>query len=124
MNKSLSQRISLKMQNSRSSRNARNLAAFLALREDISHALDDGWPVYHIWETLHEEQKITASYTTFCGQVRRLLGKSGKPGSAPVPAAVLPSLQGPAASRPAGARTPRKSDGFIFSSTPNDEELL
>jgi len=124
MNKSLSQRISLKMQNSRSSRNARNLAAFLALREEIRHALEDGWPVYHIWETLHEEQKITASYTTFCGQVRRMLGKAGKPRHAPVPAAGLSSPPAPTASRPAGARTPRKSDGFIFSSTPNDEELL
>jgi hypothetical protein len=123
MNKSLSQRISIKMQNNRSSRNARNLAAFLALREDIRQALDDGWPVYHIWETLHGEQKITASYTTFCGQVRRLLGKAGKPGRAPVPAAGLPSLPGTTASLPAGARTPIK-DGFIFSSTPNDEELL
>jgi hypothetical protein len=123
MNKSLSQRISLKMQNSQASRNARNLAAFLALREDIRQALDDGWPVYHIWETLHEEQKITASYTTFCGQVRRLLGKAGKPGSAPAPAAGLPSLPRASASRSAGARTPIK-DGFIFSSTPNDEELL
>lgn len=123
MNKSLSQRISLKMQNSRSSRNARNLAAFLALRDEIRQALDDGWPVYHIWETLHEEQKITASYTTFCGQVRRLLGKAGKPGSASVPVAGLRSMPAPTASRPAGARTSLK-DGFIFSSTPNDEELL
>jgi hypothetical protein len=122
MNKSLSQRISLKMQNSQSSRNARNLAAFLALRDEIRQALNDGWPVYHIWETLHEEQKITASYTTFCGQVRRLLGK-GKPGQPPVPAAGLPSLPAPTASRPGAGRTPLK-DGFIFSSTPNDEELL
>jgi hypothetical protein len=123
MNKSLSQRISLKMQNNRSSRNGRNLAAFLALRDEIRHALEDGWPVYHIWETLHEEQKITASYTTFCGQVRRLLGKGGKPGSVPVPAAGLSSLPSPVTSRPGAGRTPLK-DGFIFSSTPNDEELL
>jgi hypothetical protein len=123
MNKTLSQRICLKMQNSRSSRNARNLAAFLALRDEIRQALNDGWPVYRIWETLHEEQKITASYTTFCGQVRRLLGKAGKPGPAPVPAAGLPSLPARTASRPGAGRTPLK-DRFIFSSTPNDEELL
>src|SRR6476620_6842179 len=113
MQKGLSYRISQRVRDNRSSRNARNLAAFLAQRDEISRALQDGWTVYQVWETLHAEQKIAASYNTFCNQVKRLIVKpeqSACPSSGPIRA---PS---PAARRPiekVGA------DGFTFSSTPN-----
>jgi hypothetical protein len=66
MQKNLSSRISERVRNNRCSRSARNVAAFLAQRDEIIGALKDGWTVYQIWETLHAEQKIGASYNTFC----------------------------------------------------------
>ena len=57
-------------------RNARNLAAFLAVRLDVKEALDDGWPVKTIWETLHDEGKITVSYQAFRGYVNRLISSN------------------------------------------------
>jgi hypothetical protein len=48
-----------------------NRAAFLALRDEVKQALDDGWPIKEIWETLHEEGGITFSYTVFCRYVKR-----------------------------------------------------
>jgi hypothetical protein len=50
-----------------------NKAAFLALREEVKEALDDGWPVKEIWKTLHEEGSIAFSYTVFCRYVKRLI---------------------------------------------------
>lgn len=38
---------------------------FLALREDISEALEKGWSVTAIWDTLHDEGSFTATYNTF-----------------------------------------------------------
>ena len=118
MQKDLSQRISLRVKNNSASRNARNLAAFLALRDEIQKALADGWTVYQIWETLNAEKKIVASYATFNNQVKRLILKrkhqapvQNEPASAsPVPAP--------------NARQPVKQEGFIFSSIPNKEDLL
>jgi hypothetical protein len=43
------------------------------MREDVKQALDDGWPVRAVWETLHEEGKITFSYPAFCRYVKQLV---------------------------------------------------
>lgn len=43
----------------------KNKVEFLALREDISEALEKGWSVTAIWETLRDEGSFTASYNTF-----------------------------------------------------------
>jgi hypothetical protein len=46
--------------------NARkNKVAFLAMREDISEALEKGWSITIIWETLRDEGSFTATYNTF-----------------------------------------------------------
>lgn len=118
MQRDLSYRISLRVKDKAASRNARNLAAFLAQRGEIQRALNDGWPVYQIWETLHAEQKITASYNTFCNQVKRLILKGAGRNHKPV--ANLPA-QATKAKQPSGSFRP---DGFTFSSTPNDEDIL
>ncbi|MEO6823867.1 MAG: TraK family protein [Nitrosospira sp.] len=118
MQKDLSHRISLRVSNHSASRNARNHAAFLALRGEIQKALDDGWTVYQIWETLNAEKKIIASYCTFNNQVKRLILK--RKHRAPLP-------EEPASASPVPApiaRQPVKLDGFIFSSIPNKEDLL
>lgn len=43
------------------------------MRDDVKQALDDGWPVKAIWETLHEEGKVAFSYPAFCRYVKRLV---------------------------------------------------
>lgn len=73
MQKSLSARIAERTGIKTPSRNAKNRAAFLAVRPDIKQAMDDGWPVKTIWETLHAEGKITFSYQAFRGYVNRII---------------------------------------------------
>lgn len=52
---------------------------FLALREDISEALEKGWSITIIWETLRDEGRFTATYNTFRLYVLKYLNgqKSG-----------------------------------------------
>jgi hypothetical protein len=109
----LSNRISVRVKRSKSTRNARNLAAFLAQRREIETALKDGWALRHIWETLREEGKITFGYGAFCRRVNRTLAASKA-----------------VATQPTGMRDrevkarPSAMDGFKFEPTPNKEELL
>ncbi len=73
MAKSLSTRIAERAALKKPSRNAQNRATFLSLRGDVKQALDDGWPVKTIWETLHDEGKVSFSYQAFRGYVNRLI---------------------------------------------------
>jgi Family of unknown function (DUF5338) len=73
MEKSLSKRIAERTGLNPVSRNNKNRAAFLALKSDIQQAMEDGWPVKTIWETLQEEGKIPFSYQAFRGYVNRLI---------------------------------------------------
>lgn len=60
--------------------NARkNKVAFLAMREDISEALEKGWSITIIWETLRNEGSFTATYNTFRLYVLKYLNGQ-KPG--------------------------------------------
>ena len=58
-----------------------NKVEFLALKDDISEALEKGWPMTAIWETLRDEGSFTASYNTFRLYVLEYLNgqKSGYP---------------------------------------------
>ena len=47
--------------------------AFLALRDDIILAINDGWRIKHIWETLQDQGKISFSYPTFTVYVNKLI---------------------------------------------------
>jgi hypothetical protein len=73
MAKSLSARIAERIARKKPAGNVRNRAAFLALRGEVKQAIDDGWPVKTIWETLHDEEKVAFSYQAFRGYVNRLI---------------------------------------------------
>ncbi len=73
MTKNLSVRIAERTAQKKPSRNGQNRATFLAIRGDVKQALDDGWPVKTIWETLHEEGKVSFSYQAFRGYANRLI---------------------------------------------------
>lgn len=101
MAKGLSERISERMKSKKPSISGTNRAAFLAVKEDVIQALDDGWPVKTIWETLAEEGKIPFGYDAFINYVNRLIKETSanlplpKPVSEVLPQRVAPQAQLP-----------------------------
>ena len=65
MKKKLSERIAERAKSKQQSRNAKNRAQFLNVRDEIQEALDEKWTIKDIWETLHIEGAITFSYEAF-----------------------------------------------------------
>lgn len=112
MHKDLSARIAERVKKQRISSRDQNRAVFLALRQEIAQAMQDGWSVMTIWRTLKDEGKITFSYQAFRLYVNKLVHPSAPPRS--------PSTQ----SGPSGTGQPQKSSGFTFNPVPNLEELI
>ncbi|MEP7371325.1 MAG: TraK family protein [Nitrosospira sp.] len=113
MPRDLSDRILMRVKQSNATRKAKNLAAFLAQREQIRLSLADGWPISQIWETLHQEGKISTGYPAFCRQVNRwklVRGASAPQAQVAVTKTLKPKTRG--------------IGGFTFESTPNQEDLL
>ncbi|HIH8947556.1 TPA: TraK family protein [Legionella pneumophila] len=65
MKKSLTENIMTSKQGQQRTNARKNKVAFLAMREDISEALEKGWSITIIWETLRDEGSFTATYNTF-----------------------------------------------------------
>ncbi|WP_131778420.1 TraK family protein [Legionella bozemanae] len=65
MKKSLTENITTSKQGQQRMNARKNKVEFLALREDISDALENGWSITIIWETLRDEGRFTATYNTF-----------------------------------------------------------
>ena len=132
MAKSLSARIAERVARKKPAGNVCNRAAFLALRGEVKQAIDDGWPVKTIWETLHDEGKVAFSYQAFRGYVNRLILSPPANGDA-TRAPVVADQSGQAAPRSVlqSARTPAEwkpeklaATGFTFNRTPKKEDLL
>ncbi|PTN12450.1 TraK family protein [Nitrosomonas aestuarii] len=70
MTQSLSERIALFTDRNRHA-GKQFLPAFIALKPDIEQALQDGWTVRQVWNTLHDEGKIKCSYQWFRTLVNR-----------------------------------------------------
>jgi hypothetical protein len=117
MPKSLSERIAERVSRKSLSRNAQKKVAFLAQREEIKKALEDGWPIKTVWETLKEEGKIEVTYQAFAVYVAKLIRNQP---AVPEPPPGREQRPGPSArpSKPEGIR------GFTFDSTPKKEDLL
>lgn len=79
MKKSLTDNISTSKQSQQRTNARKNKVEFLALREDISEALEKGWSTTVIWETLMDERSFTATYNTFRLYVLKYLNGQ-KPG--------------------------------------------
>ncbi|HAT1761466.1 TPA: TraK family protein [Legionella pneumophila] len=65
MKKSLTENLTTSKQRQQRTNARKNKVAFLAMREDISEALEKGWSITVIWETLRDEGSFTATYNTF-----------------------------------------------------------
>lgn len=81
MKKSLLETVITREQNPQRTTARKNKVEFLALREEISEALEKGWSVTAIWETLRDEGSFTATYNTFRLYVLKYLNsqKAGYP---------------------------------------------
>lgn len=53
-----------------------NLAAFIIMRPQINKAINDGWSIKFIWETLSQDKKIGCSYRTFLLMCKKHAGRS------------------------------------------------
>lgn len=107
--KTLSERISARTGEKPAPSPKSNRALVLALRTDIQGALDDGWSVLAIYETLNDEGVVLFSYQSFRLYVNRLL--LGK---------VVPQSAKRAAKKGAKATTGQ----LDFGSAPNKGALL
>jgi Lhr-like helicase len=65
MKKSLAENITAFKQNKQGTNIRKNKVEFLAMRDDIAEALEKGWSITAIWETLRNEGSFTATYNTF-----------------------------------------------------------
>lgn len=113
MNKDLSARIAERVKKQRISSRDQNRAVFLALRQEIAKAMQDGWSVMTIWRTLKDEGKITFSYQAFRLYVKKLVHPSAPPPGSPSKK-----------TGPPGTEQPHKASGFVFDPVPNKEELF
>ncbi|HCR1388191.1 TraK family protein [Pseudomonas aeruginosa] len=147
MAKSLSERIAERMSTTQPTQAGKNRAAFLAVRDEVKKALDDGWPVKVVWATLRDEGRVEFKYDAFIKYVNQLVRNAEPPARPTAPAAQTTATPTPkAATRSASsspttvpAVTPKpavpapaspaseqagKIPSFNFNPTPNKEDLL
>ena len=112
----------------KSTRHAKNVAAFLAVKDDVKAALDAGFSVKTIWLNLQEERRLPLGYNTFLNYINREIRR---PQANPVLHVAPPpskasnqqAKQGEPSER-ARRATPDKIAGFTFNSVPRKEDLL
>ncbi|MFO3391928.1 TraK family protein [Legionella pneumophila serogroup 8] len=109
--------------NQRNTSARKNKVEFLALKDDISEALEKGWLMTSIWETLRDEGSFTASYNTFRLYVLEYLngqkpGYSQKVSPSPKPKKLVKNN-----SVKKGKAT-NEIKGFTYNPIPNIDELL
>ncbi len=136
MAKNLSERIAERMRKKKTHIGAHNRGTFLALKSEIIDALDNRWPVRTIWETLHEEGKVTFGYQAFRNYVNNLIlapkrsetktaGEGlehSRPDSRKKKSADTPA---PRTKEPEQAKTPTpERTGFAYNPKPNKEDYI
>jgi hypothetical protein len=117
MSESLSKRVAQFMQTRPARRSGKGRATVIALREQIREALNDGWSVKAVWQTLHTEGAVQVGYHAFRRHVAELVLAQA---SDPKPAPTQPAPTAPESARPAWttedsrvfkhSRVPRKSE--------------
>jgi hypothetical protein len=129
----LSVRIAAREVTKKPSPYAINRAAFLALRQDIKDAMADGWNVMSIWETLHEEGKVSFGYEAFRKYVNRLillpttivlLSSELEEANVQKEPAVATGQQPMEPLPKKTTAQPSKNGGFVFDPEPKKEDLF
>lgn len=90
--------------------------SFLAVKDDIKAALDNGYSRKIIWEHMCESGKIQCAYQTFAKQIRKYITNEPE----------KTSPETPAKPKRASVQKPKqqKTSSFTFNPKPNKEELL
>ncbi|MBZ2206557.1 TraK family protein [Massilia soli] len=118
-------------------RRDKNLVAFLAVRDDVRQALDEGYAVKTVWAHMHDSKRIEFGYDTFLNYVNRYLRSVDQPVLATSQAANVPTFRKAhlrnAADKPVPSKpiphqraAPAASEpaGFTFNPAPNIKELM
>ena len=112
MAKNLSERIAERVKKDPGKSKRSNRMIFVALRGEIEKALNDGWTVKVIWETLREEEKVTFSYQAFNRYVKQMIKNQ-------------PPIQGEAVTdTPEKPSKPEGIKEFKFNANPKKEDLI
>ena len=107
MTKILSERIAL-FTDKHKNTSKQFLPVFIALKPDIEQALQDGWTVHQVWDTLYDEGKIKCSYQWFRTLVNRHITDNRNQKILTTP----------------GKSAVADQDGFRFNSATEKEELI
>lgn len=112
----------------KSPRRDKNLVAFLAVRDDVQAAIDDGFTVKTVWTNMHEAGRIKFGYHTFRNYVKKHL-RAPAEGVPEGHQSTIP--KGPTAiglqaldKAPIAQASKPAASGFTFNAAPNKEELL
>lgn len=121
MKKSLTENIMTSKQSQKRTNARKSKVEFLALREDISEALEKGWSMTVIWETLRDEGSFTATYNTLRLYVLKYL--NGQKSGYSQKDAINQQLKRLAVNQDK-ERKPTAMPSFTFNPIPNLKELL
>jgi len=110
-----------------STRRDKNVAAFLAVRDDAKVAIEAGHAIKTVWKNMREAQRIEFSYNTFCIYVKRFVRQP----EMPLPQGPEKSVArkgsedaAPKSSAIPAAASAQPAAGFTFNATPRKEDLL
>lgn len=121
MKKSLTENISNCAENQQVKIVRQNKVAFLALKNEISEALEKGWSYTAIWETLFDEGSFTASYNTFRLYIVKYLNGQ-KPGYSFKDSLTYRNKK--AAVNHTVIKKPASMPGFTYNPNPKIEDLI
>lgn len=111
--KPLSERIADRLNKKKETSGAGNKAVFLALKNDIEEAIEAGWSLKQIFQTLTDEQKITFTYETFRKYANKIIHKEKK--------SIDVELDSSQSETP---EKPQNKSSFSFDSKPKKENLV
>lgn len=109
MAKTLDERIAERINQQPQTRKASGRVAFLALKDEIAQAVQSGWPVKEIWQTLHDEGRIAVGYHAFNLYVNKYIREPAGAG---------------AAATPPKEPAPTLSVGFRINAQPKKEDIV
>ncbi|AYK03071.1 TraK family protein [Legionella sainthelensi] len=121
MKKSLTENLMISKHSQQITNSRKNKVAFLAMREDISEALEKGWSITVIWKTLRDEGSFTATYNTFRLYVLKYL--NGQKSGYSQMEAIEQRTTKPVESQ-TKEKKPTAISSFSFNPIPNLKELL
>ncbi|WP_115709489.1 TraK family protein [Legionella sainthelensi] len=121
MKKSLTENITTCKQSQQRTNARKNKVAFLAMREDISEALEKGWSITVIWETLRDEGSFIATYNTFRLYVLKYL-HGQKPGYSPKESVAVRTKK--SVENQSSKKKDISMPSFTYNPIPNIKDLL